>query len=694
GINVNNNVYTPDQIRNNNLILIGTPCSNSKIAELLEISDCDSYFNNNEALIKAVDYNGNLALIVTGKTSSEVDEAAKVLADFDDESFRGDTHHIDVGSTLSSVTVQALSDSYTFTTGSGGSYTVRVEVTDSSNAVTSHQWNIEIFDKPIADTFNGDTTDFSTMSEEDLSSVNLILEKTSYGKIVFDNPVDLRDVVDLDTYVHIGQDIFALDSVQLPDLDYPATITLYGVTVTNPVIYYSSIFSTNSNDADKLCNFCTIQSYENGELTFHVDHFSSFAIKEATSPDIVLPDSIQVGSDDAEREQNVTTQFTISNPGTTDAVDSVVISSNALGKYDVQFSTGTTYTSQLTVNLNPGESKNINVRTYIPQNEDGGLHSIGQISAANDDYSDTAPLYIYPENNLDLISVKVDGDSVSDGETTDIKPDTTLEVEVEVKNIGDLDFDEVNIIATIYDLDGDDVEEETNFELKDGKKEEVTLSFEVPEDLDEDQYDLNIEIEAEDEDGVTHSHTVDITLETKKENHHLKLEPQLSIDEVSCVRNINLYLTVKNLGENDEDDVDIKVKNSDLNIDLGRNGIDIDENDKYRTTYNLDLNDAQEGTYTIDVEVYRDSKLEDQAALTLAVSACSETQTQQQDVDTKQVSEKHAELLKGYMTKTSAAVKEFSNTDIYLTLLAVMFIITIGVAIFVVGAIVIKKRRG
>lgn len=686
-----NNVYLPHEIRENNLILIGTPCSNSKIAELLQVSDCNSYFDTNEALIKAVDYNNHLALIVTGNNVNDVYDAAEVLADFENQDFSGSSHNLNSGS----VSVQQVGDSFTFTTGSADSYSVKVEVSDSSGAKAAQEWVLEVHDRPIAETFNGQTTDFSSMSESDLSSVNLVLEKTSYGKIEFDTPIDMRDVIDLDSFVHIGQNIVAVDSDNLPELNQPATITLYNININDPVVYYTNTFTTSSNDAAQYCSSCNIVSHTDNEVKFQVSHFSTYTVKEAVAADIVLPDSVQVGSDDAERGENVTGQFTISNPGTTEAVENIEIDSSASSKYNVGFSTGNTYSSSLTISLQPGESKTINVRAYVPEKESGGKHSIGQVAASSSNLSDTATLYLYPANNLEIVSVEINDDSVSDGDTADIEPDSTLSVEVKVKNTGSVDFDNVDIIATIYDLDDDDVEEEVSFSLDEGDKQTETLTFEIPEELEEDEYDLEIIVEAEDDNDVTYSETLDITLKTEKEDHKLKLEADLSTEQVSCVRNINLYLTVKNLGEKDEDDVEIVVKNNALGVDISRRGIDIDENDKYRTTYSLDLNDASDGTYTIPVQVFRDDELADEAALTLEVSACqgTATETKEQGIDLKQISEKHAQLLQSHMAKTSAAVEEFRGSDIYTTLLAVMFIITLGVLIFVGGAVIIKMKK-
>jgi len=63
-------------------IIVGTPCTNSRIRELLNIplEKCAMYFQGTEGLIKVVE-DGNIHLIVTGSDSNSVLDATRVLID-------------------------------------------------------------------------------------------------------------------------------------------------------------------------------------------------------------------------------------------------------------------------------------------------------------------------------------------------------------------------------------------------------------------------------------------------------------------------------------------------------------------------------------------------------------------------------------------------------------------------------------
>lgn len=66
------------KIRNG--IVIGTPCSNPVVAELLNIrSDCKNYFKPAQGLVKLVESNGRLYLIITGYSGEEIQATAQLF---------------------------------------------------------------------------------------------------------------------------------------------------------------------------------------------------------------------------------------------------------------------------------------------------------------------------------------------------------------------------------------------------------------------------------------------------------------------------------------------------------------------------------------------------------------------------------------------------------------------------------------
>ena len=97
---------------------------------------------------------------------------------------------------------------------------------------------------------------------------------------------------------------------------------------------------------------------------------------------------------------------------------------------------------------------------------------------------------------------------------------------------------------------------------------------------------------------------------------------------VACsAQSVNLLVRIENVGKNDEDDVEIRVKNVQLGIDLSKADIELDKfsgnDNEYRTTFNLNFEDAVSGSHTLTVEVYRDGSIDDTDEVVVQISPCS-----------------------------------------------------------------------
>ncbi len=123
---------------------------------------------------------------------------------------------------------------------------------------------------PDATKFSGDTTDFS--KESNLKAVDdLVLDIPTNGKIDFSGQsVDVSNA-NLDAYVQISYNLISVDSSNLPELNKPATLTLYGLSFGNPVVL---------KDGSE-CSDCNVISYSNGDLTFTVQHFTNYTAGES-----------------------------------------------------------------------------------------------------------------------------------------------------------------------------------------------------------------------------------------------------------------------------------------------------------------------------------------------------------------------------------------------------------------------------
>ncbi len=116
--------------------------------------------------------------------------------------------------------------------------------------------------------YDGETTN---LSQVDLSNIpNLILEKTTAGKIIFKGPVSFTDDANLDAYTDIKNGVVFIDTSMLPDLNMSAEIVLYNINVKRDII----LMDGEPCPGD-ICHFI---SYENGTYRFNVTHFTEYRV--------------------------------------------------------------------------------------------------------------------------------------------------------------------------------------------------------------------------------------------------------------------------------------------------------------------------------------------------------------------------------------------------------------------------------
>ena len=108
----------------------------------------------------------------------------------------------------------------------------------------------------------------------DLAAVNnLELGKQGTGKIRWTGTVDLEredTALDLDSHITIQRGKITVNSNTLPELNKPATITLYNITLKNPAFLKDGA----------ICTGCQLVSYSNNTLVFTVPGFSTYEIVE------------------------------------------------------------------------------------------------------------------------------------------------------------------------------------------------------------------------------------------------------------------------------------------------------------------------------------------------------------------------------------------------------------------------------
>ncbi|MBI3026609.1 hypothetical protein HYY70_00710 [Candidatus Woesearchaeota archaeon] len=311
----------------------------------------------------------------------------------------------------------------------------------------------------------------------------------------------------------------------------------------------------------------------------------------------------------------------------------------------------------------------------------------------------------------------VNGENIDE----EAEPGDTVEFRVEVKNnftdAEDLDIDDIRVEVTIEEIDdGDDFEEESSeFDLGSGNDKRVNLKFEVPLEVEEDTFDVEIRVEGEDENNTNHEATMKLKLEVDKENHLLKItRKSLSPAEVACNRkNIQLGVSVLNIGSEDEEDVSFQVLNSDLGIDLKDDVGELEaepneETSKFSKIYTFNApTDAEAGSYPVILRaLYDDGRKKAEETVTLTVNECATAtkETSKEPEEESSEEDEDVELITPTTGKTTVAVvqpaappeavvtqESFFKSNAFVTGIIIAEIVVVIVGIVLVATLFRRK---
>lgn len=151
--------------------------------------------------------------------------------------------------------------------------------TNVSFFVNSTRFNI-IHDK-WKGSQKGSSTNFSVLTYEEIQNLsNFILEDTSYGKILFNQGINITadenssdNQADINSTIEISSNSIKLNSTALPNLNKPATLWLYSLGFSDPRVLI---------DGDPCPSIiCKKESYLGGVLKFNVTSFlGNFSAEE------------------------------------------------------------------------------------------------------------------------------------------------------------------------------------------------------------------------------------------------------------------------------------------------------------------------------------------------------------------------------------------------------------------------------
>ncbi|PIN88064.1 hypothetical protein COV12_00460, partial [Candidatus Woesearchaeota archaeon CG10_big_fil_rev_8_21_14_0_10_32_24] len=543
------------------------------------------------------------------------------------------------------------------------------------------------------------TTNPATIADSD-KVPNFVLENSN-GMIVFSQDVKLSDVASLADVVVINNGYVSIDSAKASTFNQKATITL-AKSFADPIILKAAGF--NANTGFTVCGDCKIvdDSKISGKFGFEVSGFSTYKVEEKKS---AVLDVAEVFVENVDRETTVTKTFTVSNAGSVDAINDLKFDASGIAsKYKFEVSSAP-------LSISATGQGTVTIKFFVPSDANGEKYSIGNIVVTGKDAKGVAvskiiPVYIQPKSFLTVEKVEVNGKT-----SGDLTLNEENDIEVKVKNTLDEDMVDVTVTVEILDVDGDSLSEESDsFDLDKTDDKTVTVTFDLSNEVvDQDSYTIKITVEGEtDKDGTKHVTTITKTVNVDREKHKVIIDStSLSLSNVQCIDFTSLYVSVKNIGKNNEKDIEIRVLNNELGLSSQRTGIDLDDfsgsDNDYSATFNLNVANAKKGSYPIQVEVYRDGKLEETKTVTLTVAECGSTI--QSTTGSQQVlgsdsslaqqlqAQLQAQLASGQNALTGATVQgSFRESSSYTALLAILIVFVFIALVLAMAVLVIKKR--
>ncbi|MAG08172.1 hypothetical protein CMO89_01760 [Candidatus Woesearchaeota archaeon] len=298
-----------------------------------------------------------------------------------------------------------------------------------------------------------------------------------------------------------------------------------------------------------------------------------------------------------------------------------------------------------------------------------------------------------------------EGDTISD----EAAPESEVSFEIEVMNnftrTEDIEIEDITVTVYIRNIDDDDdLEEESDeFNLKADKDKKVTVDFSLPLEVEEDSYTVDIEIEGKDENGTSHTVSWALYLDLDKESHLLKLiKADLEESSLVCPDSTYLSIEIVNIGANEEEDVELSVSNSDLDINENRvftlTEDPYDSDSTYEEKLFIDIpNDVDGGSYILRLKAAYGSRVLEQS-LDLNVLCGNEEEEEEEEEEAEAPEQEEEEETGGMESITTTAIQPISVRpdsfiERYKYVIAVVLAYLVVFSALVVFAVKIFRKR-
>ncbi len=401
--------------------------------------------------------------------------------------------------------------------------------------------------------------------------------------------------------------------------------------------------------------FADITVTDTNALTFDIN-YDSLNDKEET---IVVEKTLSFKSTSAQTvsfEKTVTSGYTLEfvNPPT------------SIGTND------TAVTVKLTAPVKEDAGENKKVAT-ISIKDSKGTPTTFDVNTNVKNMLEIDRIYVFMDGT-DEPDVDTDGDRIKG-----VRPGNNIELQFKLENLFDEDFRKGDIEGTIQviidDNDfGDEVDEEESFDVnagEDSTPEDITIEFEVPEDADRGTYLLELNIEAEDENGAKHDYSWELDFEVEREKYDIAIS-KAEVAPTTCETSATLNVDLHNVGREKIKYGSVKVSSSQLKYsqkeDYTLSSGSSSKNTHVSKTFLIPVKDVPKGTYKADIEVfYKLDVLNNKKTVDVVVNGCETTkETPKVEQNTKTSQEVAKTATSGSTTASTkdTAAKESDSTTV------------------------------
>lgn len=342
---------------------------------------------------------------------------------------------------------------------------------------------------------------------------------------------------------------------------------------------------------------------------------------------------ILFGGSSQDRDVYVTEQITIRNDGN-NIITGISLellnptgSSSISSVYDADITT-----SNYPTTLNPGVSMTITVEAYIPDDFDAGERLIGTFRAIGTEASsgnsltsdETISMQARSYLSITDVEFEIDGDSIDEDELLEGE-DITVIVTLE-NTYGSSGSTIEDVYFTIEDNLWEVDEDSNEMDLDDGDDEEFTVTFSLDELMNDESTTLVIRAYGDDEeDNFEHYDEFEVDVEIEREDDDIRIKTAEFDDATisTMVLSSEIEVEIQNYGNDDQEDVEIKVESLSTGISYSRtiDVGDLDSGDDETETFIISLpSNLNPGTYQFRVTAGNDDT-SDSETITLTVAS-------------------------------------------------------------------------